>query len=156
MQSWPDWGGGDPKGSRCRGEELQSCRQREPEHRGTGAVRRLRSAKRWQGQGENSLCAPGLSSEHISDTAIFAVFLKALLSAKQPFLQPSIPLLLPQAPALTASISEPPINRLPPEDGAHIPQKNRGQALHGTVHFGATPGRNPATLYQNHQSKSHS
>lgn len=75
-------------------------------------------------------------------------------SAKQPSLQPGIPsppVLLVKALTLTARLFELLKNRLLPEGGAHIP-RNRGQALNSTVRVWATP-RNPATLLQNHYSK---
>lgn len=135
-----------------------SCRQREPEHWGTGATRVQGCAQHraTRGGGKAAFGAQGPSSESIQGHRYFChlpvsvpLCKAAFPAAKHSFL------LLLQAPTLRASLSELPKNRLPPEDGAYIPL-NRGQALHSTVHFGATPRRNPATLYQNHQSKTHS
>lgn len=146
---------GHPRGSRCRGDELPAERARAPGNR-RGATQGCAQHRAARGGGKAAFGAQGPSSESIQSHRYFChppvsvpLCKAAFPAAKHPFL----PLL--QAPTLTASLSELPKNRLPPEDGAHIPL-NRGQALHSTVHFGATPRRNPATLYQNHQRKTHS
>lgn len=137
----------------------KSCRQREPEHWEQAlstACAGLPSETRCQGREKAAFGAQGPSSEGIPSHSWFCRLPVSVRLCKAAF--PAAKhrsLLLLQAPKLTASLSELPKSWLPPGDGAHIPQ-NRGQALHSAVHFGAIPRRNPATLNQNQQSKTHS
>lgn len=70
-----------------------SCRQREPEHRGTGAAQRRAalSIVLPGAEGKQLLVLKGLLLRAFRATGTFAICLSVFLSAKQPFLRPSIP-----------------------------------------------------------------
>lgn len=140
-------GEGDPRGPRCRGDELPAERARAL---GTGAAQPVcRVLPR--AEGKQLLLLKDFLMSAFRATGIFCHLPVSVPLCKEAFPVAKHPsLLLPQAPTpLTASLTERPTNRLPPEDGAHIP-RNRRQALHSTVHFGAAPRTNPAILYQKH------